>query len=59
MNDGDPENLPTDLLPTIATFLDFEGAITPMGRKLRSFQSSMPHLTVLYLLGSSPRLGAI
>lgn len=30
--DRDSENLPTDRLPTIATFLDFEGAITPMGR---------------------------
>lgn len=26
------EDLPTDRLPTIATFLDFDGAITPMGR---------------------------
>lgn len=30
--DWDSENLPTDRLPTIATFLDFDGAITPMGR---------------------------
>lgn len=32
VHNWDSEDLPTDRLPTIATFLDFEGAMTPMGR---------------------------